>query len=412
MKSLRVSRLVCLLISLLCEQVQLRAETKSSEDLCAVSSSALGSASDIRGLAVKKSVPCVTQDKTQVREFLEETIRTELPPEKMEMEQLAYRAIGMIPDDYEYGKNLVRLLVSELGGYYDPKAGRFVMAAWLPASVQETVAVHELTHALQDQHFNLRKFIDARSDNGDKSLAYSAVIEGDATAVMLDNDRRLKGMQKIASDQNIESTILVQILGMNIGGSEGEVPPSLKAMLIFPYTSGLRFAHTMLRSKGYAGLDSIYQRPPQSTREILHPEDYLSGSFIPEIPTDAELGAIDEQPIANRRVEYADTIGEFGIAGLLSNSTTQNETRTRASTGWKGDRLVVYSPSDDQRIVRWLSRWESEQDAQEFHAAYSSFLQERYKTEIGVSEVRLSTTKRVEMGIKGRDVLIQFRIMS
>ncbi len=399
-----------LVFSLLCLAVSSTAIAEPAVDLCAISSLALTRASDIRGLSVLKAVPCVSQDKAQVREFLDETIRTELPSSKMEMEQLAYRAIGMIPDDYDYGKSLVSFLVSQLGGYYDPKRERFVMAAWLPSTVQDTVAVHELTHALQDQHYDLKKFLDGRSDNGDRSLAYSALIEGDATAVMLDNDRRLKHMPQLEKEQNIESSILMQILGMNIGG--GGVPESLKAMLIFPYTSGLHFVHAILRGNGYKGLDSVYQRPPQSTREILHPEEYLSGTLKLEIPSEGELAPPGTQDEKSAAVEYTDVIGEFGIASLFSNSAVVADARTRASVGWKGDRLAVYAEQNGRRTVRWLTRWESERDAEEFRQAYSSFIEDRYKTRVGSGEVTLSNAKSIEIRVNQREVLIQFRVIS
>lgn len=410
MKRTRGWGLPPLVFSIVCLNPLVTTSAESTTGLCAVSAVALRRASEIRGLGVRKEVPCVTQDKSQVREFLEETIRTELPPDKMEMEQLAYRAIGMIPDDYEYGKNVVRFLVSELGGYYDPKRGRFVMAAWLPASTQETVAVHELTHALQDQHYNLRGFLDAKSDNGDRSLAYSALIEGDATAVMLDDDRRLKRLPELAKERSIEASILLQILGMNIGGSAGEVPASLKALLIFPYTSGLRFTHEILRERGYAGLDSVYQAPPQSTREILHPDEYLAGGVKTEIPTLAEVGAFRGPNNNLTPVEYSDVIGEFGISSLLSNGTTRAESRSKASVGWKGDRVVVYRGSDRFRTVRWLTRWESDQDAREFHEAYALLIQDMYKIRPSEKEVTLTPSKSIVIHVDQREVLVQLKV--
>lgn len=412
MKRARGRGLLLLVFWMACVGLPVTTTAQSTADLCLASGIALRRASEIRGLRVRKEVPCVIQDKSQVRDFLEETIRTELPPDKMEMEQLAYRAIGMLPDDYDYGKNLVRFLVSELGGYYDPKRGRFVMAAWLPADAQQAVAVHELTHALQDQHYNLREFLDAKSDNGDRSLAYSALIEGDATAVMLDNDRRVGGLAELAKEESIEAAILLQILGMNIGGSAGEVPASLKAMLIFPYTSGLRFAHAILRRKGYTGLDSAYKAPPQSTREVLHPEEYLAGSFKAEIPTPAEVSALHGTNNNLATVEYSDVVGEFGISSLLSNSVAQADSRSKAAVGWKGDRLVVYRGGERVRIVRWLTRWESEQDAREFQEAYAAFVEDRYKIRPGEKEVSLSPSKSLEIHIEKREVLIQIKVIA
>jgi hypothetical protein len=124
--------------------------TNTDVSLCALTDEALKHASEVRELKPLSAVPCVVEDKAAVTQFLQDTIREDLPPQKLAMEELAYRAIGLIPDSFDYQHGLVEFLVGQIGGYYNPKKKLFVMAGWLPASVQQGVAVHELTHALQE----------------------------------------------------------------------------------------------------------------------------------------------------------------------------------------------------------------------------------------------------------------------
>jgi hypothetical protein len=45
-----------------------------------------------------------------------------------------------------------------------------------------------------------------------------------------------------------------------------------------------------------------------------------------------------------------------------------------AAKGWVGDKLGVFTSGDKTKSVRWLIRWESEVDAQEFLGLYREFL--------------------------------------
>ena len=60
------------------------------------------------------------------------------------------------------------------------------MADWVPAEMQRPVLAHELTHALQDQHFGLEKFLKRIPGNDDASLARNSLIEGEGLAIMMD----------------------------------------------------------------------------------------------------------------------------------------------------------------------------------------------------------------------------------
>lgn len=335
--------------------------------LCELATGALKRASEVRGLKPKADVPCLVQDQAAVTSFIQATIREDLPPQKLAMEELAYKAIGLIPKSFDYQNRLVEFLVSQIGGYYNPKKQHFVMAGWLPASVQGSVAEHELTHALQDQYYNLGVIVDPKLATTDSGLAASALIEGDASAVMYDCQRAGAGLVSLKDERSIDAVLLLQVLGI---GFNGEVPESVKALLVFPYSSGLRFTHALLKNGGYTRVDQAYQRIPKSSREILHPEEYLRGSFTPSIPADSELknGAEAES------LDYTDVLGEFGISSLFTGSAVTRDRAALAAQGWVGDKLGVFTATDKTKRVRWLTRWESEKDAQEFLEVYKEFL--------------------------------------
>jgi hypothetical protein len=377
--------------------------TNTDVSLCALTDKALKHASEVRELTPRSPVPCVVEDKAAVTQFLQDTIREDLPPQKLAMEELAYRAIGLIPDSFDYQHGLVEFLVGQIGGYYNPKKKLFVMAGWLPALVQQGVAVHELTHALQDQHYNLTSIINAKNATTDAGLAASALIEGDASAVMYDYQGRQESNRTLQSAESIESILLLQVLGL---GLAGDVPESLKAILIFPYTSGLRFVHLLLKHGGYAHVHKAYTRVPTTTREILHPEDYLKGLFSPSIPLDTEVDAAPPgvQP------EYADVLGEFGISSIFRGAAATKERGVAAAAGWVGDKLVVFPVRDQLRVISWLTRWETERDAIEFETLYREYLAAVSQRDGGAGSGELSPTKSVAINRHGSSVSVVVKI--
>jgi hypothetical protein len=382
------------------------AAADEASSLCETSRQALVHASRIRNLPTKEAVPCLVQDKSAVMGFIHETLRTDRPPQKLQMEEITYRAIGLIPDSFSYASKLVEFLASQIGGYYDPKRKHFIMAAWLPASVQAGVAVHELTHALQDQHYNLRRILDGKSGTTDSDIAVSALIEGDASAVMFDYERNKLGQPAIQNEPSIDALILVQVLGASMGPIGGEIPDSLKGLLIFPYTSGLRFVHALLRNGGYNTVSDSYGRLPKSSREILHPHEYLAGTFQPNIPQPSQIEGATESYLP----EYSDVLGEFGIASLLSGEAPSRAGASEAAQGWRGDRVGVFPLQSGKRLVSWLTRWESEVDAAQFYDAYRKFLLARYKKDLPTSWTELTAAKSGRITVAGSDVSVQFLV--
>ena len=354
-----------------------------AENYCTIAGGAFTQAVSIRKLDKRQEVPCFVHDKARVRKDLLETIQHKMPKQKLELEGLAYQVLGFVPEGYDYQRGIIDLYLENLGGYYDPEKNHFVMAGWLPAILQTPVAVHELTHALQDQHFDLDRFMDAGQPS-DQLFARLSLVEGDATAVMVDYARGLVGQPPIAAQANVDALMAQNIIGSAAVSTMSAVPESLKMMLIFPYTSGLRFVHHFLRDGGYEHVSEMFRVPPRSTEEILHPEKY-GGSPDFQIPTVAEVQQFS--PIGVLTTQYTDTIGEFAIRALLSAGGGKKPQIIKASIGWDGDLLYLgKSQKATERYLFWSTRWSSPEDAAEFAALYDDLLRKRYPQKIPAGE--------------------------
>ena len=75
--------------------------------------------------------------------------------------------------------------MEQVAGFYDPLARKLYIADWIAIDFERPALAHEIQHALQDQHFDLKSFSTPIKDDGDRQLARAALVEGDGTAVML-----------------------------------------------------------------------------------------------------------------------------------------------------------------------------------------------------------------------------------
>lgn len=378
----------------------------AASDLCNIADSAIDDAVRLRGLKLKKKVPCKVQQKSEVKQYLLDTIETKLPPGRLELEGFGYKALGLIAEKFAYKTGIVDLYVSQIGGYYDPEGDYFVMAGWMPAMLQVTIAVHELTHALQDQHFDLETFVDIDSENGDQQLARSALVEGDATAVMIDYSRELIGQGSIAEDKDVNSVIFQNVLGAGLVASSAGAPQSLIKLLIFPYTSGLRFAHEVLKRGGYKELDKIFKNPPETTEEILHPEQYFKKTKgFRRIPNSEVADFKEGEKI------YENVFGEIGVSVLLNGLDPTNAASVKAAAGWAGDKLVVLGEGVKGEEAVWRTEWDSRVDAKEFFEAYSVALSKKFsaRDEDSSAERFLMKSKMFERSLEIDEQVVTLR---
>src|ERR1700693_1746744 len=153
--------------------------------------------------------------------------------------QRSAEAFGLLPKGFDLDSFMVELLTEQIAGLYDPKTHEFYVADWIPVADQRMVMAHELTHALEDQHFQIEAWVKAARPNDDAELARESVLEGSAMAAMIDYLLNESG-RSLKDVPDIDPSMLVGDMGST--PALKKAPPFLKDALVFPYFAGLTFS--------------------------------------------------------------------------------------------------------------------------------------------------------------------------
>jgi len=330
--------------------------------------------SELTGLPQRRSIKSATISRSELEEFLEERIRTEVKPEEIRVEELLLKKLGFVPEDFDLRSTLVALYTEQAAAFYDFRQKQLFLLDGIAGGFEDAALVHELAHALADQHFRLQRFLDGAGSNDDGALARMAVMEGQATWLMAESMVRSMGQSLL------ESPGMVDLMGRMVAASTDEfpvlesVPLYVRESLVFPYNSGMKFQDAVLRARGTAGFREVFRQPPHSTREILHPEAYLKPESAPKLrpPRLAREGPY--------RTLAAGSIGEFDYAVLLR-QYADDEAARHVAPGWRAGRYrFLEHKRDGGTVLLQASHWKDRDTAREFFRSYRSVLASKWET--------------------------------
>ncbi len=329
--------------------------------------------SDLRGLPIQSEVPGFIVTKPQAEELLRGLYITGATRAELENEKRALVIIGLVKPTYDLVNLALNHLVDNIGGFYLPEQKQmYVLAALRFGGIEHWVYSHEFDHAIVDQAYNIGQMQDCPAD-AQRCQAVKALIEGDAQLLMN------QWVKQYATPQDYKDFLSYRPPAMAL---PEQFPPAYLAYdMNFPYEQGGAFVSYLYKRGNWAGVNRAYANLPASTEQILHPEKYTAGEepvpvFAPAVET--ALGG-DWQIIANTN------LGEWTTYLLLFSGADEAarvsaEESAKAAAGWGGDHYqVYYSPSADQTALAAQWAWDSEKDAQEFHAALKSHLHELYR---------------------------------
>ncbi|HVG23627.1 MAG TPA: hypothetical protein VND45_05690 [Thermoanaerobaculia bacterium] len=327
---------------------------------------AMKAVEQIRGRKFTGDVKNVAIDRADLAAHLEKQMRA-TTPYPLEDWGRVLRALQLIDvQGKEIVPKLLALYESQVLAFYDPQAHTYYSIKQLPKLpegaakladpkvLEETVMVHELTHALQDQLFQLSKKEQSLMRDTDANMAYHAVLEGEAVLVMVAHMLQKNGVK---IEEVIKDEAMLGMITSSVNADQMLDPATPKyfaEMLKFPYLDGLKFVVAAYRRGGWAELDKVHANPPRSTRELLHPEEYFARSFA----------ATPFDPAKPQGAIAAEHLGEFHWRFLVGED---------ASRGWRNDRAVVFQ---DGR-VQVDTDWDNEERATKFATAYHSVLTKR-----------------------------------
>ena len=358
--------------------------------------------SALRGLPFKHAVPSSTQSRADFRAWVHAELGRELPPAKNQGLSHAYADLGLVPQGFDLTTTLEEALTTQVAAYYDPSSKAFRVVDGLRGEdVDEMIVAHELTHALDDQHFDLERFDGGENNrlglSEDERTARQFVTEGEATLMMLAwRSASGVGAGKQLGPLGVAGVrMAVAMLGAadplellaaaRRGRSVAELslqergeldemtrlPPLVSMPLIEPYFKGAALVSEVWGRGGWGAVGDLYRHPPASTEQILHAHEKFFDRRDPPILVSlpaARLG-LAEPPMAT------DVLGELGMRAYFK--TWDFPTAEVAAAGWGGDRFWVWK-RDGKFLVLWATRWDSENDAKRFLAAYLDTLEPRF----------------------------------
>lgn len=338
--------------------------------------------SRITGLPSKRKVVYETMNRDQLREYFQKRIREVVKPEEIRIEELTLKKFGFVPPDYDLEKNTIDLLTEQAAGFYDYRAKKMVLMEGWGDAMAQIALVHELAHALADQHFDLEKFIENAGKSDDRALARAAVMEGQATWLMAEHLARRTGSTLM------ESPWLLQMMSRSAAMmGDGypvfsSAPLYVRESLIFPYLHGLRFQHEAYKKLGQKSFAEVFRNPPLTTREVLHPETYFERSPLPEV-------RLPPLPSERRYRKLAEgTLGQFDHSILLRQYVPGEEALAEK---WRGGRYCLWEEKNGARIVLvYVSHWAGPETARRYFEHYRKVLEGKWgKIEIEREEPEL-----------------------
>jgi len=356
--------------------------------------------SELRELSILKSVKSGAQSRAEIERMVIKNLDAETTPAEMHAAEVLLRVFGLAPKEFAYRSFIIKLLTEQVAGYYDPKAQQFYLADWIELEGQKPVMAHELTHALQDQHFNLKRFENWPKGDSDAELAAHALIEGDATLAMT----------LYMAKNPLVALAFIRSLGAQEIASEQfkQAPRALRESLLFPYEEGSAWATQLYKRGGWEMVSQAFTKLPQSSEQILHAEKYFSYEAPQKLTLPDLQSALGP---AWKKLDY-DVNGEWGCYLILNEFLNDAEESKQASVGWGGDRFALYETGKpDEVFVAQSTAWDTPLDAQEFFNAYARRTAKRYpdakelKSDDNRFEWQTSTGK-VVMELRGSRVAI------
>ncbi|MBI5083798.1 MAG: hypothetical protein HZB13_04275 [Acidobacteria bacterium] len=305
------------------------------------------------------------------KDWVAEEVRQNVKPEEIRVEELALKMFGLVPRDFDLKKATVDLLGEQAAAVYDHRRKKMLLVEGGAAgALGDAVLVHELAHAVADQHFNMHRFLDKGPKSDEAQTARLAVVEGQAMWIMLEWQMRRTGQTLKGNTAAI--TAILPMMGQAAAETYpvfAGAPLYMRETLVFPYTAGMMFQQAAVEKYGQKAFAEVLQKPPVSTRQVIHPEVYFSG----QTPVAASLPEVE--PRNEYKVLTKGSIGELDFRVLFQQYGAEKQAR-EAAAAWRGAAFELLEHRKEGRaVLRWGSQWAEEESARAALKLYGRVLE-------------------------------------
>ena len=337
----------------------------------------------LRGKKFICEVPVYRISEKELRAISDHELDKEFPgPELRSYEELL-AWLDMVPPQTDLKAVYADFLVDQVAGLYDSDAKEMCIPSFsggttnaakkaaekkleeLSSEIDDIVLAHEFTHALEDQYWPLDdpKDHDSKAST-DRGTAHDFLTEGSATREMIEVIPAQWGRGSPDSYFRLWNLIHSGLgeFALNYALSDAwkspdalvqGVPETLARTEAMPYSFGYSFCTDVMRLWGLDGLDYIYNHPPVSSAQVMHPTKCWEWRDFP-----VQINLPETLPRGWKQVSL-DSVGEAGMAVLFGCQFKNLNRGLELARGWDGDHVALYEDSGGHRLLLWASSWDS-----------------------------------------------------
>jgi hypothetical protein len=354
-------------------------------------------ASDDTGLPKHTSVKKALVGQADIEKFTKDHLARADYSQRFARSELTMKKFGLLPRDFNLRDFLVKSNGQSIGGLYDEETKTIWLLDTISFEKQGPIMAHELTHALQDQNYDLQHWAkagekqagtkSASGDDGDindeSTSARHAVVEGQAMVVYIDYllapfGRNLKdtpGVVASMEDAAVSATIDTELMH--------KAPMVLREAGSFPYRDGLFFEADILAKRGkHAAFQGVFAQPPRNTHEVFDSNAYLEHAKLSPVLLP------DFRPLLSSNYEVFDSgsFGELDVRSLLKQFGDKHGA-TDFAPAWSGGAYIAFKrtqgatgpePTTAGVALVYVSRWKTAQAAEHFARFYATTVAKRY----------------------------------
>ena len=343
-----------------------------------------------RRTAVKKQIV----GQADIEKFTKDRLAREDFSQRFARSELTMKKFGLLPRDFNLREFLVKANGQSIAGLYDDETKTISLLNTVSMEKQGPILAHELTHALQDQNYDLLHWAKAGGRAGksgpqgdiidESTTARHAIVEGQAMVVYIDYllapfGRNLKdtpGVVASMEDTAVSATIDTELMH--------RAPMVLREAGSFPYRDGLFFEADILAQRGkQAAFQGVFAQPPRNTHEVFDSKAYLERAKLTpiQIPDLASLLG------SNYDVFDSGSFGELDVRALLKQFGDKHGA-TDFAPAWAGGAYVAVKrtqvpvgtqPTTADVALLYVSRWKNAQAAEHFARFYATTVGKRYQ---------------------------------
>jgi hypothetical protein len=332
----------------------------------------LGELSNITGFRIHRQLPFAMITRDQVNQYLKEQIQQSVKPDEIRAEEVTLKKFGFAPPAFDLKQTTIDLLTEQAAAFYDFKRKKLFISDWAAVNMRDVALVHELAHALADQNFPIQKFTNKGPDNSESSMAREAVVEGQASWLMLEVGARRNG-KTLADPQTAR-----EFLQTDTDTSQSDYPVFnnaplyLRRTLMFPYDEGQKFQQAVFLHDGMTAFARVFRDPPTSTAQIEHPERYFEHTPLssPVLP----------KPFKHAKPFVEGAMGELETRILLEQYVSAASAEDLGPKLRGADYRVDETKPSHRMTLVYASDWDDEDAANRYFAAYQKVLRGKWKS--------------------------------